>query len=78
MCTESVPGFIVVIFAGIVVENPACVLRAAGLVDETADFVVLARSKSANPTVVTILLPEDRIDVALGIERRDKIIAVAC
>jgi hypothetical protein len=41
------------------------------------DFVVLACPKPPNPAVVTILLPEDRIDVSLGIERRNEIVSMA-
>jgi hypothetical protein len=76
MFTELVAGFIVVIPTGIVPENPAGVFSAARLVHETTDFVVLARPKPPNPAVVTILLPEDRIDVSLEIERRNEIISM--
>jgi hypothetical protein len=77
MFTELVTDFIVVIPTGIVLENLACVSSAARLVHEATDFVVLARPKPPNPAVVTILLPEDRIDVSLGIERRNEIISMA-
>ena len=69
MCAEFVAGLIVVILVGIVVENPACVLGAARLVDETADLVLLAGPKPPNPAVFPILLPENRIDVPFGILR---------
>jgi hypothetical protein len=42
MDAEPVAGFVAVILAEIVVEDPACVLGATGFVDETADFVLLA------------------------------------
>jgi hypothetical protein len=63
VCAEFVAGLIVVILVGIVVENPACVLGAAKLVDDTADLVLLAGPKPPNPAVFPILLPENRIDV---------------
>ena len=58
MFAEFVAGFIVAILVGIVVENPARVLGATRLVNETTDLVVFARPKSPNPTVVPILLPQ--------------------
>src|ERR1700733_11022567 len=58
MCAEFVAGLIVVVFIGIVVEYPAGVLGAAGLVDQTTDLVLLACPKSPNAAVVAILLPE--------------------
>ena len=44
---------------------------------ETTDFVVLACPETPNPAVVTILLPENRIDVSYEIEGRNKIIPMA-
>ena len=76
MCAELVTGFIVVVLVGIVIENPACVLSAARLVDETTDLVVLSCPKPPYPAVVPILLPEDRVDMSLEIERCDEIISV--
>jgi hypothetical protein len=77
MCAELVAGFIVVVLVGIVIKNPACMFGAARLVDETADLVVLARPEPSNLAVVTILPPEDWIDVSYEIEGRNKIISMA-
>src|ERR1700731_1015006 len=76
MCAEFVTGLIVVVFIGIVVEHPAGVLGATGLVDQTTNLVLLACPKSPNPAVVAILLPEQRVDASLGVERRNKVVAV--
>jgi hypothetical protein len=54
---EFVAGLIVGIFIGIVVEHPAGVFGATGLVDETTDLVLLACPKSPNPAVVAIFFP---------------------
>jgi hypothetical protein len=50
---------------------------AARLVDETTDLVVLSRPEPSNPAVVTILPPEDWIDLSYEIEGRNKIISMA-
>lgn len=75
MHAEFVTGF-VVFLVGTIVENPARVLSATGLMDEAADFVLLTFPKSPNPTVIAILFPEQGIDVSLGIEGRNKIISM--
>src|SRR6202051_4493299 len=58
-------------------EHARWVFGATGLVDETTDLVLLSRPKSPNAAVVAILLPEQRIDVSLGVERRNKIVPMA-
>src|ERR1700731_3964824 len=58
MCAEFVADLIVVVFIGIIVEHPAGVLGATGLVDRRTDLVLLACPKSPTPAVVAILLPE--------------------
>jgi hypothetical protein len=65
---ELVTGYIVIILVRIIVENPPSMFSATRLMHETTDFVVLACPESPNPAVVTILLPENRIDVSYEIE----------
>src|ERR1700722_17953346 len=77
MCAKFVAGLIVVVFIGIVVEHPAGVLGAAGLVDHTTDLILLACPKSPNAAVLAILLPEQWVDASLGVERRNKVVAMA-
>src|ERR1700733_3331688 len=77
MCAKFVASLIVVVFIGIVVEYPAGVLGATGFVDQTTDLVFLACPKSPNSAVLAILLPEQRVDVSLGVERRNKVVAMA-
>jgi hypothetical protein len=77
MRAELVTDFIVIILVRIIVENPASMFSATRLMHETTDFVVLACPESPDPAIVTILLPEDWIDVSFGIEGRNKIISMA-
>ena len=69
MDAEPIADFVAVTLAEIVVEDPACVVGAIGFVDESADFVLLARPERPSPAVVSVLLPEVRV------EGRNEIIA---
>ena len=73
---EAVTALVVVLGAPIVVEHPAGVLRPARLVHEEADLVLLAIPEPADPAVAPVLLPLRLIDVAVGLERRDELVAV--
>src|ERR1700733_5306143 len=77
MCAKFVAGLIDIVFIGIVVEYPAGVLGATGLVDQTTDLVLLACPKSPNAAVLAILLPEQWVDASQGVERRNKVVAMA-
>jgi hypothetical protein len=61
---------------GIVVEDPAGVLRPARLVDQATDLVVLALPESAYPAMIPILVPELRVDMTDRVERRDELVAM--
>src|SRR3984885_2198769 len=50
---------------------------ATGLVDQTTHLVLLACPKSSNAAVLAILLPEQWVDASLGVERRNKVVAMA-
>ncbi|MCS3928844.1 hypothetical protein M2175_003875 [Bradyrhizobium elkanii] len=76
MFTELAADFIVVIQTGSYSKTQRACSAPPGLCTRPTDFVVRARPKPPNPAVVTILLPEDRIDVSLGIERRNEIISM--
>ncbi|MFT6671159.1 MAG: hypothetical protein ACJAVZ_002631, partial [Afipia broomeae] len=72
----SVACLIVAILVVTVVEDPTRAVGAARSVDEAADLVVFAIPKSANAAIVSILLPQHRIDMALSIQRGDEIISM--
>src|SRR5262245_65158164 len=77
MAAEPIARFIVVGGGHVVVEHPARMLRAARLMNQESNLIVLAVPEAAHPTMITVLMPQLRIDVSLGIERRHELIAVA-
>src|SRR6516164_9021355 len=60
----------------VVVEHPARVLGTAGLVDEAAEFVVLAIPESTHAAMFAVFPPKVDIDASIGIERSDEFIAM--
>jgi hypothetical protein len=52
------------------------VLSAARLVHQTANLVVFTFPKSPDPPVVSVLLPEDRVDPPLRIQGGNEVVAV--
>ena len=65
------------LLAVVVVEHPAGVLGAAGLVDQAADLLVVAVPEPADAAMLAVLLPELRVDVPLAVERSHELVAVA-
>ena len=57
------------------VKPDAGMLAAARLVNQTADLL-LPTPKSAHTTMRTMLMPEHRIDLSRGIQRRDELVTV--
>src|SRR5450631_1831518 len=74
MGAEAIAGFVVV-GCRIVLKDPKRMLRAARLVHEMTGLVVVA-PEAPHATLLAVLLPELGIDMAVGIERSDKFIAV--
>src|SRR5262249_11177104 len=69
-------GLVVVLPFGVIIEHPARMLGATGLVHEATDLVVLALPEPAHPAVVAILVPELRVDVSAAIERRHEFVTM--
>src|SRR5262252_10654180 len=68
---EAIAGLVVVLRGLVVVEHPARVLGAAGLVDEAAEFVVLAIPEATHAAMFAVFPPKVDIDASIGIERSD-------
>src|SRR5215471_8680274 len=73
---EAIAGLVVVLRGLVVVEHPARVLGTAGLVDEAAEFVVLAIPESTHAAMFAVFPPKADIDASIGIERSDEFIAI--
>ncbi len=76
MAAEAVAGFVVVLGGVVIVENPARVLGAAGLVNELTELVVLAAPEPPHAAIGPVLAPEFDIDMVVVVERGDELIAV--
>jgi hypothetical protein len=76
MCAEPVARLVVLLGGRIIVEDPAGMLRAARLVDEAADFVVLAGPEPPYAAMLAVCAPLLDVDMAGGVERCDKFLAV--
>jgi hypothetical protein len=74
--SEAIAGLVVIVPIGIVVEHPAGMLSPARLMDQVSDLVVLSLPKSANATLVAMGLPSLGIDMSLGVQRSNELIAV--
>src|SRR5271169_6804477 len=64
MSREAVAAFVVVDRGLVIVEHPTRVLGAARLVHQKADFIVLAFPKPAHAAMLTVGMPELRVDMA--------------
>src|SRR5262252_3328320 len=73
---EAIAGLVVVLRGLVVVEHPARVLGTAGLVDEAAEFVVLAIPESTHAAMFAVFPPKVDIDASIGIERSDEFVAM--
>src|SRR5262249_33345057 len=73
---EPIAAPVVVPRGLVVVEPPARVLGTARLVDEAAEFVVLAIPESTHAAMFAVFPPKVDIDASIGIERSDEFIAV--
>src|SRR5215510_16218300 len=76
MAAKPIARFIVVRSGRIVIEHPAGMLRAARLVNQEADLIVLATPEAPYATMITMRMPQLCINVPLGIERRHELIAM--
>jgi hypothetical protein len=72
---ETIAGLVVVLGL-VIVEHPARVLDAARLVDEAAELVVLAIPESTHAAMFTVFPPKLDIDVSVGVEWSDELIAM--
>jgi hypothetical protein len=61
---------------GIVVEHPPGMLGTTRLMDQASGLVLFALPKSANATLVAMSLPSLGIDMSLGVQRSNELIAV--
>src|SRR5690606_20063611 len=77
MGAEAIAGLVVVVAAFVIIEDPARALAAARLVDQVAELVGFTLPEPPNPAFIPMLLPQIDIDMAVAIERRDELIAVA-
>src|ERR1043165_5769749 len=75
MARESVAGFVVVLCGLVIIEDPARMLATAGLVHEFAYFLLVA-PEAAHPAMITVLVPQLRIDVPLRIEWGYELVAM--
>ena len=73
---EAITRLVVIIPLGIVVEHPPGVLGTARLMDQVSGLVLLSLPKSANTTLVAMGLPSVGIDMSLGVQRSNELIAV--
>src|SRR5262245_51257621 len=73
---EAIAGLVVVLGGLVIVEHPARMLGAAGLVDQAAELVVIAIPESAHTAMLAVFPPKLHIDVSSGIERSDEFIAM--
>ena len=73
---EPVTGLIVVDPVRVIVKHPACMFRAAWLVDEASNLIILPGPEPTHATMVALLLPKVRVDMALGVKGRNEFIAV--
>src|SRR6185437_8996065 len=76
MSAEAIARLVVIIPLRIVVEHPPGMLGAAGLMDQASGLVLLALPESANATLVAMGLPSHGIDMSLGVQRSNELIAV--
>src|SRR5262249_17464392 len=73
---EAIAGLVVVLRGLVIVEYPARVLGAAGLVDETPELVVLVIPESTYAAMFAVFPPKLGIDVSSGVKGSDEFIAV--
>src|SRR3954471_10736500 len=76
MGAEAIARLVVIIALGIVVEHPPGMLGTARLMDQASGPVLFALPKSTNATLVAMGLPSLRIDMSLGVQRSNELIAV--
>ena len=76
MGAEAIARLVVIIPLRIVVEHPPGMLGASGLMDQASGLVLLALPESANATLVAMGLPSLGIDMSLGVQRSNELIAV--
>src|ERR1019366_8453044 len=68
---EMIAGLVGLVSANIVSKGPG----SARLAHQMADIVCLVGTKSNDPAKIMMLMPQIRIDPAIGIERRDESVA---
>ena len=73
---EAIARLVVIIPLGIIVEHPPGMLGASRPMDQTSGLVILALPKPANTTLVAMGLPGLGIDMSLGVQRSNELIAV--
>lgn len=74
---ESIARLIAMLFGIIVVENPACVLRAARFVQQPSALYLIAPGP-VHTAMFAMLLPDSWIKMSGVIERSDKFVTVSC
>jgi hypothetical protein len=77
MRPKAVPGFFIIV-SGVVLEHPARVFGAAGLMNEVPDRFLLIALKPANVAGISVLTPKLRINMSLFIQRSYKIVTMTC
>jgi hypothetical protein len=73
---KPVTGLIIVNPVRVIVKHPACMFCSAWLVDEASNLIAVAGPEPTHATMVALLLPKVRIDMALCVKGRNEFIAV--
>src|SRR4029079_6593558 len=76
MGAAEIARLFIIMPLGIVVEHPPGMLGTTRLMDQASGLVLLTLPKSANATWVAMGLPSLGIDMSLGVQRSNELIAV--
>ncbi len=75
MGTEAVSGLLILLGAIAIIEHPARMLGAAGLVYEETKFLLVA-PEAAHAAIFSMLLPLRRVDMPGSVERRNEFVTM--
>ena len=74
MHAETITSFVVLCRTWVVIKHPAGMLRPSRLMDQMANLLVRAIPEPSYATILTVLLPQVRIDMPFAVERSNKLI----
>src|SRR4051812_31959087 len=74
MAAEAIAGFVVLVGAVVVIEHPARMLVAAGLVHQLAELLLVV-PEAPHAAMLPMRPPQARVDMAVGIKRRHELVA---